>query len=96
MSSFEESYFGQLRKLVGTRKLLVPAVAAFIPDGDGRFLFIRRRDNERWALPAGSMELDETVYDAMKREVLEETGLEVVSATLVAVYSGSKLSWTNE
>ena len=34
------------------------------------------------------MELDESVYDSLKREVKEETGLDVLAATLIAVHSG--------
>ncbi len=92
---FEDSYVGQLRKLVGNRKLITPATSAIIRDGAGRTLFIRRRDNGRWAMPAGMMELDEAVYDCLRREVNEETGLEVLSATLISVKSGPSVSFTN-
>ena len=96
MSSFEQSYVGQLRKLVGNRRLLTPSARAIIRNTDGDTLFIRRRDNGQWAPPAGFMEMGETVYDAMCREVREETGIEVLSATLVAIYSGPRFSWTNQ
>ena len=96
MSSFEQSYVGQLRKLVGNRMLLTPSARAMIRNADGETLFIRRRDNGQWAPPAGFMEMGETVYDAMCRETMEETGLEVLAATLVSVYSGPKLMRTNQ
>ena len=96
MSTFEESYVGQLRKIVGNRRLLTPGTGAAIFDEQGRVLLICRRDDGRWAMPAGMMELGETVYDAMCREVREETGIEVLSATLVAIYSGPRFSWTNQ
>ena len=38
-------------------------------------------------MPAGTMELEESVYGALQREVKEETGLDVLSATLFAIYS---------
>ena len=99
MSSFEESYLGQLRKLVGHRKLITPAASAVVRDDSGRVLLIRRRDNLEWAFPAGGMELDESVYDCVVREVKEETGLDVVSATLFAIYSGARFAgkdmWDN-
>ena len=88
MTSWEDSYVGQLRKFVGSRRLLMPGARAFIRDEAGKVLFIRRRDNGHCALPAGTMELGETVLDALKREVEEETGLDVDSATLIATYSG--------
>ena len=96
MTSFEESYLGQLRKLVGNRKLLTSATRAIIQDERGRTLFIRRSDNRLWGLPGGFMELDETVYDALCREVNEETGLDVESATLIAIYSGPRFAGTNQ
>ncbi|MBN2499390.1 MAG: NUDIX domain-containing protein [Anaerolineales bacterium] len=95
MSSFEESYLGQLRKLVGNRMLITPAVRVAIQDEQGAILLIRRSDNGKWGFPAGSMELDESVWDAMQREVKEETGLDVIAATPIAVYSEPRFQFTN-
>ncbi|MBN1665644.1 MAG: NUDIX domain-containing protein [Anaerolineales bacterium] len=86
-SSYEESYLGQVRKLVGKRKIIVTAARAAIRDPEGRILFIRRSDNGLWAMPAGSQELDESILDCLKREVWEETGLQVISAIPMAIYS---------
>ena len=100
MVGWEESYVGRVRRLTGSRALLIPGARAFIRDDDGRTLFIRRRDNGHWAFPAGTMELGETVLEALAREVKEETGLAVVSATLIATYSGPRMAgvdqWGNE
>ncbi|MFC1736382.1 NUDIX domain-containing protein [Candidatus Hydrogenedentota bacterium] len=93
-NSCEESYLGQLWKLVGSRKLLTPAARAVIQDNRGRVLFVQRRDTRKWGMPAGAMELDESILDCLKREVTEETGLEVVSATPIAIYSGSRYTFT--
>ena len=93
MPNFEESYVGQLRKLVGKRMLLTPGVRGLMRDEDGRALFIRRRDNGKWGMPAGGIELREMVFEALQREVEEETGLHVVSATLIAVYSGDNFTF---
>ena len=93
MTSYEQSYVGQLRKLVGDRMLLTPGVRALIRDEHGRALFIRRSDNGRWGMPAGGMELRETVLETLRREVNEETGLDVVSATLIAIYSGARYAF---
>ncbi len=54
---------------------------------DGKVLLGRRRDIDWWNLPGGGMELGETVDEALRREVLEETGLQVRVGRLVGVYS---------
>ncbi len=52
-----------------------------------RVLLAHRRDIDWWNLPGGGMEPDETVEEAMRREVREETGLEVAVERLIGVYS---------
>lgn len=52
-----------------------------------RVLLALRRDIDWWNLPGGGMEPGETVEEAMRREVREETGLEVAVERLVGVYS---------
>ncbi len=95
MSDFAQSYQGQLRALVGNRRLITPAAWAIIRDGEGRILLTRRSDNGRWDMPAGALELGESVTDCLRREVREETGLEVIEATLVAIYSEPRFCFTN-
>src|SRR6266480_2299625 len=62
------------------------AVSALIFDGE-RILLALRRDIDWWNLPGGGMELGETVEEAVRREVHEETGLLVAVERLVGVYS---------
>lgn len=64
------------------------AVSALIFDKqDEHILLALRRDIDWWNLPGGGLELDETVDQALSREVREETGLEVEVGQLVGVYS---------
>jgi ADP-ribose pyrophosphatase YjhB (NUDIX family) len=56
--------------------------------GAAGVLLIRRAKPPRqgqWSLPGGAQELGETVFDAARREVLEETGLDVEILGLVDV-----------
>jgi len=57
---------------------------------DGSILLIRRAFppfKGGWALPGGSVDVGETVEEAVVREVCEETGLEVEVKELIGVYS---------
>src|SRR5438132_4166136 len=62
-------------------------VFALIFDDQGRILLGHRRDIDWWNLPGGGMEVGETVDEALRREVYEETGLVVEIERLVGVYS---------
>jgi ADP-ribose pyrophosphatase YjhB (NUDIX family) len=66
---------------------LRPAVAAIITDAEGKILLQRRSDNGLWGLPGGSVEIGESVCQAILREVREETGLTVEVLRLIGVYS---------
>lgn len=91
--SYENSYLGQLRKVAGHRKLISVAARAVVRDSEGRVLFVRRSDNGAWVMPAGALELAESILECLKREVKEETGLQVVSAAPMAIYSEPRFSF---
>ena len=56
---------------------------------DGRVLLVRR-DNEplkgEWSIPGGVLELGETLRDGVRREALEETGMEVEPGEVLEVF----------
>ncbi len=87
MPNYEDSYLGRIRKLIGREKLIVVATRAVIRDHEGRVLFVRRTDNSKWVMPSGALELEEPLFEGMQREVKEETGLDVVTAMPMAIYS---------
>ena len=81
-------YIKTMRPLIGPRPMLLPGVRALIFNPQGKILLQRRTDMPCWCLPSGSVELDETALDAIKREVAEETSLVVGEAEAMGVYSG--------
>lgn len=54
------------------------SVCALIINEQGKILAVSRKDKrDDWGLPGGKVEEDETIMDAVVREVKEETGLDV-------------------
>jgi 8-oxo-dGTP diphosphatase len=62
------------------------SVAAVIVNDHGQVLMTQRRDNGHWEPPGGVLELGETITDGLRREVREETGLEIEPEQLTGVY----------
>jgi 8-oxo-dGTP diphosphatase len=62
------------------------SVAAIITDDQGHALLVQRRDNGHWEPPGGVLELEETIEDGLRREVREETGLDIEPGALTGVY----------
>lgn len=62
------------------------SVAAAVVRDDGRVLVIQRRDNGKWEPPGGVLELEETIEEGLRREVREETGIDVEVERLTGVY----------
>lgn len=55
---------------------------------DGRIVLARRHNTGLWALPGGMVEWGEEIATTVRRELAEETGLELVRISrLVGVYS---------
>jgi ADP-ribose pyrophosphatase YjhB (NUDIX family) len=68
----------------------LPAVAALVVDAEGRLLLGRRAfepDVGMWDTIGGFLEEDEDALTALRREVLEETGLDVSVGDFVGAFS---------
>jgi 8-oxo-dGTP diphosphatase len=62
-------------------------------DAKGRALLIRRGNppfKGKYALPGGFVDVGETVEDACRRELMEETGVKAGRLELIGVYSDPK------
>ncbi len=71
----------------------VPAAAAVVLDParqPGQMVLVRRRyppEEGQWTLPGGGIEAGESVQEAARREVLEETGLAVAVDQQIGTWS---------
>ncbi len=66
------------------------SVAGIVVNDEGKVLVIRRRDNGHWEPPGGVLEISETFEEGARREILEETGIEVRVERLTGVYKNMK------
>src|SRR5512146_617709 len=68
-------------------ELRVGRCAVIFDEEREKVLLTKRSDNGLWCLPGGSMEPGESIEECCRREVMEETGLDVELKRLIAVYS---------
>jgi len=80
-------YIQYLREMVGTKPVIMVTAGVVILNAEGELLMQHRADDGTWGLVGGFMELGESVEEAARREVLEETGLTVGQLELLGVIS---------
>lgn len=82
-------YVEDLRSLVGHRPLILVGSVVIVLDDKGRILLQKRKyPYGSWGLPGGLMELGESTEDTARREVKEETDLDIEKLELIDVSSG--------
>ena len=81
-------YITDLRRRVGHETIIMPCACVIIEDGQGKILLQKRADDGKWGYHGGAVERDESVEDALRREVREELNLELDEIRLFGVYSG--------
>ena len=71
--------YGQSKQIV--------AVSGYIVNEEGQVLLVRNNHrNDTYEMPGGRLELGETLREAVKREVLEETGIHAEIGDMTGVY----------
>ncbi len=76
----------------GTPVVVQTGASVIVVNSAGEILMQQRQDDGTWSYPGGRVEIDETVEDAARREVLEESGLLVGNMELLGVFSGKELN----
>jgi 8-oxo-dGTP pyrophosphatase MutT (NUDIX family) len=84
------SYIMDLRKIVGSRPLIMTGACVILLDKNNRILLQLRKDNNCWGLAGGSLEIGEILEEVAKRELYEETGLVAKKLKLFNVFSGKE------
>lgn len=64
-----------------------PAAAVVLFDSGGNILLLRRKDNDKWTMPGGTLDFGESLTDCAIREVREETGLQIRITGLIGTYT---------
>lgn len=93
-----DGYIKKLRSKVGHDMIILNFSAACIVNSDGKILLQKRGDEGnrgKWGLPGGAWEEGESAETAIKREVKEETGLDVEVSKLIGVYSKYFSTYSN-
>jgi ADP-ribose pyrophosphatase YjhB (NUDIX family) len=83
-------FVAELRALVGTHELWLPAVTAVVRRGD-EILLTKRADNGEWAPVTGILDPGEEPAIGAAREALEETGVVVTVDRLASVSSSPQV-----
>lgn len=76
---------------MGSRGNVWLAVSGLVIDEEGRWLVVKKKYGGLqglWSLPAGFVAPGETVDEAIKREILEETGISVEVSGLIGLRTG--------
>lgn len=87
-------YIKFLRSYVGHQPIQMCGAGVLIENERGELLLGLRTDNHCWGTAGGAVELGETVEEAAKREMFEETGLIADELELLGVFSGEDTHYT--
>lgn len=90
-----KDYIKWIRGKVGHEKIIIVYAGGCIFNKNGEVLLQKRADCNKWGFPGGAIELGETPEMAAKREVKEETGLEIEVQKLIGIYTDSDVVYPN-
>jgi 8-oxo-dGTP pyrophosphatase MutT (NUDIX family) len=87
------SYIRDIRTLVGHRPLVLTSAKVIILNPEGEILMQQNAVTGSWQIPGGYLEPGENLENTARREVNEETNLDLGDLTLWGVFSGPEFHW---
>jgi ADP-ribose pyrophosphatase YjhB (NUDIX family) len=81
------NFWFDIRQFTGPDRLLAVGASAIIQNTAGQILLTFRREG-KWGLPAGLMELNESISGTLVREAKEELNVELAVRELLGVFTG--------
>lgn len=81
------NYIKEIRSLVGHTPIRSVSTGIIV-EYKNQILLQHRSDTNDYGTPGGNVELNEKLKDAAKRELFEETGIEITDLSLFGIYSG--------
>ena len=90
------SYIGEMRKFVGHAPIMAVAAMGILYNEEKGLLLEKRTDTGEWCTPGGAIELGESLEDALKREIKEETNLDIANSKLFDIKANVHMVYPNK
>ena len=90
------SYISEMRKFVGHAPIMAVAAMGILYNEEKGLLLEKRTDTGEWCTPGGAIELGESLEDALKREIKEETNLDIANPKLFDIKANVHMVYPNK
>jgi len=86
-------YYKILRKKMKTQQLILPSAIGGITKGN-QILLVKKVSEDKWSLPGGFQDLNESIETTVLREIKEELNIDAKTGELISVFSSPKWNTT--